>query len=323
MQFYATNIENRAISIWSAITSAEYLTINSAISPSSLAGDEVKLNGERLLFTNYYGNNSSISYKGAYNGVEVRIDNFVNGKYIRMNSTSIADTVGRATLTMSGSGFTTNSINIATVGKILGQQSSACDESIKSHKKSISTLNRLKQIRVESYQYNTDAINAKYKTIADSENDEIDKENEIIKLENLSKPEHEQKTLKPHVKPFSCGKDKTPIKKIGVYAEEFNTVFGVNDGSKDDVLLMDCIGVALASIKELAQQLDDLKRQVRSYKRILNITDEQIAEERDRTAIRKLEIAKARQAKRVTLEITAIKEHESPLDLEEIDDVEK
>jgi len=45
---------------------------------------------------------------------------------------------------------------------------------------------------------------------------------------------------------------------IGPYAEDFKALFGVGDGKTIGVV--DAIGVLMASVKALAQELDDLKK---------------------------------------------------------------
>ena len=85
--------------------------------------------------------------------------------------------------------------------------------------------------------------------------------------------------------------------------------FGTSHDFKEALCDIDVMGVALRSIQELAAQVDDLKREVRLYKRILNISNEQIQTERDNRANRLLEIAKIRTEKRtpVTLNVTEMR----------------
>ena len=52
-----------------------------------------------------------------------------------------------------------------------------------------------------------------------------------------------------------------------MFAEEFNRTFGLHNNSTESIALRDLSGVALRSIQELAEQLDDLKRQFRKFKR--------------------------------------------------------
>lgn len=190
---------------------------------------------------------------------------------------------------LSVSGVSSSKYAITSTGKIYGYIEAACDETIKAGKREVSVLNKLKSLRVQKYHYNDSELAKRENQRIDIENERIDKENEEIAIFNASIEEYnsthkDKKPLTPYKKKLvhraidSSVKD---IKCIGVFAEEFNTLFGLNNENKESVQLMDVAGVSLRAIQELAQQVDDLKREVRLYKRILNITDEQIQQERE------------------------------------------
>ena len=161
-----------------------------------------------------------------------------------------------------------------------GGWSTTSDRNKKAKIKSVSVLNRLKNIEISSWKFNRD-------TFDDSEVERKYSESKGIPYVGIKKKNE--------------GTTNEPLH-IGVMAQDFNKTFGCNFGSDEEINYTNTIGVCMRAIQELSQQLDNAVREIRTLKRILRangtITDEIIAEDRDNEAIRRLEIAKYRQDKR-------------------------
>lgn len=164
------------------------------------------------------------------------------------------------------------------------------DETEKKNIRNVSALNKLKQLPVKKYKYSTKSIDEhiwksdfEYRKIHQGEI-KAGTENEVITWDiNEKMPIFKEIKNTPDF--------------ISTMAADFNKAFNLGEDTTA-VNYTNMIGVCMRAIQELSQQVDDLKRQVRSYKRILNISDQQIAEERNARAVRLLEVTKARQAKR-------------------------
>lgn len=117
-----------------------------------------------------------------------------------------------------------------------------CDESVKKKFKDVSTLNKLKNIRVKKFKYSQKAIKEK---------------------EWLKKHKAENKVM-PVFKDEADSPDY-----IMAMAGEFNKTFGVDNNNDESINYTNAIGVALRAIQELAEQLDGFKRQYRFLKKIM------------------------------------------------------
>lgn len=144
------------------------------------------------------------------------------------------------------------------------------DRRVKSKFTDIYVLDKLKKMNIQSWKFNNDKL----------------EERDYIKA-NYDVNEASKPT-------YTKGTKDEPLH-IGPCADEFNSAFGTNYNSNETLHYTDTIGVSLRAIQELAEQVDNLKREVRMYKNILGITKEQIREYKDNYAIKMLEKEQLRQ----------------------------
>jgi hypothetical protein len=152
--------------------------------------------------------------------------------------------IGPDSSNFNGFGSTSDTALSAT-GKVYvnGSVVHGSDENIKSEIKDVSTLEKLKKIRVKSWKYDEEKIAQKEykKELTKFRNGEIDKE--------------------PVLKRTKSAND-NPVH-IGAMAAEFNNVFGTNNNSEDYISYTDEIGVCMRAIQELAAEVDELKAKLK------------------------------------------------------------
>lgn len=134
------------------------------------------------------------------------------------------------------------------------------DENIKTEIKDVSTLEKLKKIRIKSWKYDEEKINQK----------EYTKELEQYQKGNLEE--------KPVLRIVKSDYLKEAPTHIGAMAGEFNEAFGTNNTSKDFISYTDEIGVALRSIQELAEIVDSQKAEIDELKTLLKIQQDEKSE---------------------------------------------
>lgn len=154
------------------------------------------------------------------------------------------------------------------------------DESTKKDFQDVSTLDKLKALRVCAWRFDEEKlvekendwidaenikIEAENKTI-DAENAEIEKENELRKSRKDGGEDVELIPLKEHKKLREhriADKNANHPLNIGCMAGEFNKAFGTNNGSEEALSITDTIGVCMRAIQELAAEVDDLKAKLK------------------------------------------------------------
>ena len=129
-----------------------------------------------------------------------------------------------------------------------GGWSTTCDESVKKDIKDVSTLDKLKSIRVKKFKYSQKAIEEK----------EWLKKQAIKLEENLKKGIVGEEEKMPEFKD-----DENSPDYIMAMAGEFNKAFGVDNGNEEEINYTNAIGVALRAIQELAAEVDDLKAKLK------------------------------------------------------------
>ena len=159
-------------------------------------------------------------------------------------------------LTSSASRFGTNNLFIdqgditlsSGTGYASGGWTTSCDESIKKDIKDVSTLNKLKSIRVKKFKYSQKAL--------------LEKEwryEQALKIE-----ENLKKGIKTEEEPMPEFKDdENAPDYIMAMAGEFNKAFGVDNGNEESINYTNAIGVALRAIQELAAEVDELKAKLK------------------------------------------------------------
>lgn len=132
--------------------------------------------------------------------------------------------------------------------------SSSCDESIKKDIKDVSTLEKLKGIRVKKFKYSQKAIQEK-----------LWQKDQTLKREgNLKKGIKTEEEKMPEFKD-----DENAPDYIMAMAGEFNKAFGVDNGNEESINYTNAIGVALRAIQELAEISDAQKAEIAELKALL------------------------------------------------------
>lgn len=173
----------------------------------------------------------------------IRMRSFSNGQQTSQSAMS------SSCITVNVGGSNTAEALLVT-GKVVvnGSVVHGSDENIKTEIKDVSTLEKLKKIRIKSWKYDEEKINQK----------EYTKE-----LEQYRKGNFEEKPVLRIVKSDYLKEAPTHI---GAMAGEFNEAFGTSNNSKDYISYTDEIGVALRAIQELAEQVDSLTAEIKALK---------------------------------------------------------
>lgn len=140
----------------------------------------------------------------------------------------------------------------------------SCDESIKKDIKDISTLEKLKEIRVKKFKYSQKAI---------QEKDWLRNEKERITEESKKGGEVEIRKM-PEFKD-----DENAPDYIMAMAGEFNKAFGVDNGNEEEINYTNAIGVALRAIQELAAEVDELKAKLKIQQNEKSDVEQEIQQE--------------------------------------------
>lgn len=316
------SISGSAINLLSGSTSTAYLNLSTTTytDPTQSVGYYVNVTPKDISCAqSYTQSGSTIKYHESYISCSsiAQISNQENYRHkIELIAGYSGASQNAALLTVYGADLTTSSYCIVATGKIVGQAGQICDKSVKSKIKNTFTLNKLKQIEIKQFSYNNAEMIKKQNEAIEAQNIEIDRINAEIEKENEGKEENEKTPLYKKKEKLEVVYKANNQKNIGVLAEEFNTTFGLNNNSSDDVMLLDLCGVALRSVQELSVQLDNAVRELRRIKRILRqnniLTDEIIAQDKENEEIRKAEILQKRQLK---------KEHKNSINTSETDDL--
>jgi hypothetical protein len=124
----------------------------------------------------------------------------------------------------------------------------SCDENVKRDIKDVSTLAKLKEIRVKKFKYSQKAI---------QEKEWLGKQ-ALIEKENAKKGIKTEEEKMPEFKD-----DENAPDYIMAMAGEFNKVFGVDNGNEESINYTNAVGVALRAIQELAAEVDELKAKLK------------------------------------------------------------
>jgi hypothetical protein len=156
------------------------------------------------------------------------------------------------------------------------------DEKTKKDFQDVSTLDKLKKLRVCAWRFDEEKLVEKDNEFIDAENIKIEAENKAIEAENIeidkqnlllmakkSKSTEEEiklierKPLKKLREHRTADKNANHPLNIGCMAGEFNKAFGTNNGSEDCLSVTDTIGVCMRAIQELAAEVDELKAKLK------------------------------------------------------------
>lgn len=129
---------------------------------------------------------------------------------------------------------------------------SGCDENLKKDIKDVSTLDKLKSIRVKKFKYSEKKVFLKDWA--------KDKKNEIKYNVSLL----DRKTM-----PEPPEDNENSPEFIMAMAGEFNKAFGVDNGNEESINYTNAVGVALRSIQELAEIVDSQKAEIAELKALL------------------------------------------------------
>lgn len=156
------------------------------------------------------------------------------------------------------------------------------DEKTKKDFQDVSTLDKLKKLRVCAWRFDEEKLVEKDNAFIDeenikieAENKAIDEENKAIEAENKLRKKRkdgekvELIPLKEHIKLREhriADKNANHPLNIGCMAGEFNKAFGTNDGSEDCLSVTDVVGVCMRAIQELAEISDAQKIEIDSQK---------------------------------------------------------
>ncbi|MBF0406481.1 MAG: tail fiber domain-containing protein [Candidatus Riflebacteria bacterium] len=139
--------------------------------------------------------------------------------------------------------------SIYTNGKITGYITNLSDEKIKSDFQSVTVLEKLMTLEVQSWEYDDQKI-------SDKEYEKLVKR--CLREKNMFPLPGERNKLKYN--------EETPHRHIGPTAKQFNELFEVFGGNEESISLGDQIGVALKAIQELAEIVAGQKEEIEALK---------------------------------------------------------